>query len=87
MSHGYNADSLGGVPFDEASLPGNFFVWAATKKASFLHGRFLWTNWDVEELMSMKDKFEADQGFLRPGLQGAASQDFPMLLAGMARAV
>lgn len=43
MTHGYHADSLG-TPFDEASLPGNFFVWAATQKAKFLHGRFLWTN-------------------------------------------
>ncbi|KAK7227932.1 hypothetical protein V2G26_000102 [Clonostachys chloroleuca] len=86
MTHGYKADSLG-VPFDDPSLPGNFFVWAATKKAQFLHGRFLWTNWDVEELMAMKVKFEADQGFLRPGLQGVKSQDFPMLLAGMARSV
>ncbi|RAO72824.1 uncharacterized protein BHQ10_008836 [Talaromyces amestolkiae] len=86
MKHGYKADSLG-VPFDEASLPGNFFVWAATKKAAFLHGRFVWANWDVEELISMKDKFEADPGFLRAGLQGVKSQDFGMLISGMARSV
>jgi len=33
--HGYTRDSL---PFDDESLPGNFYVWAATKKAAFLTG-------------------------------------------------
>lgn len=84
MKHGYTHDTLP-VPFDEESLPGNFYVWATTKKAAFLHGRFVWTNWDVDELMAMKSKIEMDKGFLRMGLQ--ASQDFPMLLAGMGRAV
>ena len=80
----YPPDSL---PFDDGSLPGNFYVWAATSKAAFLHGRFVWTNWDVDELIAMKPKLEADQGFLRVGLQGVASQDFPMQLEGMKRSV
>lgn len=86
MTHGFTRDTFQ-VPFDDESLPGNFYVWASTKKASFLHGRFVWAAWDVEELMEMKSKIEVDTGFLRMGLQGAMSQDFPMLLAGMGRAV
>lgn len=81
---GLTADSL---PFDDASLPGNFYVWAATKKAAFLHGRFLWANWDVDELIGMKPKIEADKGFLKAGLQGVVSQDFGMQFAAMQRAV
>lgn len=74
-------------PYDDESLLGNFCVWAATKKAAFLHGRFVWAAWDVDELMAMKPKFEADKGFLKVGLQGVVSQDFGHLIAGMNRAV
>lgn len=69
------------------SLPANFLVWAATKRAAFLHGRFVWTNWDVEELAALNPKLEEDKGFLKVGLQGVKSQDFPLLLAGMGRAI
>ena len=77
----------GSLPFDDGSLYGNFYVWASTKKAAFLHGRFVWVNWDVDELIAMKAKLEADPGFLKVGLQGVASQDFPMQLEGMKRSV
>ncbi|KAK4496639.1 hypothetical protein PRZ48_012621 [Zasmidium cellare] len=35
---------------DHVSLPGNFNVWLASPEAQFLKGKFLWTNWDVDEL-------------------------------------
>jgi hypothetical protein len=70
--HGYTRESL---PFDDESLPGNFYVWAATKKAAFLHGRFVWANWDVNELIAMKPKIEADKGFLKVGLLLQFSDD------------
>ena len=50
-------------------LPAAWCVWAATKQASYLHGRFLWTDWGVEELLEMKERFN-DPGFLKLGLQG-----------------
>jgi hypothetical protein len=75
------------LPFDDPSLPGNFYVWATTKKAAFLHGRFVWANWDVDELIAMKPKIEGDKGFLKLGLQGVKSQDFQMLFAGMTRSM
>jgi hypothetical protein len=33
-----------------ANLPASFMVWAASKEAKFLNGKFAWANWDVDEL-------------------------------------
>lgn len=49
-------------------------MWAATKQAAFLHGRFVWANWDVDELLTRKGEFE-DPGFLKLGLQGSEFVD------------
>ncbi|KAF2140289.1 uncharacterized protein K452DRAFT_231027 [Aplosporella prunicola CBS 121167] len=35
---------------DEIELPGAFCVWLSNPEADFLKGRFVWANWDVEEL-------------------------------------
>ncbi|KAF2654657.1 short-chain dehydrogenase/reductase [Lophiostoma macrostomum CBS 122681] len=64
--------------FDEVDLPAAFSVWASTPAASFLHGRFVWAQWDVEELSGRKQDFE-DQGFLKVGLQGTESLDVASL--------
>ncbi|KAM0491825.1 hypothetical protein ACHAP8_010329 [Fusarium lateritium] len=58
--------------WDDASLPGAFAVWCASPKASFLHGRFVWSAWDVDELSNgaIKDKLEKDSNFLRIGVHG-----------------
>jgi NAD(P)-dependent dehydrogenase (short-subunit alcohol dehydrogenase family) len=52
------------------NLPADFSVWLSTKAASFLHGRFVWANWDVDELVAMKPKIQSEPGFLKMGLQG-----------------
>ncbi|KAI4221435.1 MAG: hypothetical protein LQ349_007610 [Xanthoria aureola] len=44
---GMNEDSF---PWDDVSLPGGFAVWLASGEADFLAGRFVYANWDVEEL-------------------------------------
>jgi len=36
-------------------LTTNFIVWITSPEAEFLRGKFVWSNWDVEELMSKKD--------------------------------
>jgi len=41
------------------ALPACFNVWLASPEARFLKGKFLWTNWDVEELMSQREALEA----------------------------
>jgi hypothetical protein len=48
------------------NLPGHWAVWAATSEAAFLHGRFAWSAWDVEEMKSgeVKERIEAEPSFL-----------------------
>ncbi|PTB70306.1 NAD(P)-binding protein [Trichoderma citrinoviride] len=50
-----------GIPrptMDDAFLPGNFAVWCASPESESLRGRFLWANWDVEELKEKASEFE-----------------------------
>lgn len=51
-------------------LGGAFAVWASTKEAAFLHGRFVWASWDVDELAGgeIRQEIEADPYFLRAGV-------------------
>ena len=35
---------------DSVSLPASFNVWLASPEARFLKGKFVWANWDVDEL-------------------------------------
>ncbi|CEJ81085.1 hypothetical protein VHEMI01234 [[Torrubiella] hemipterigena] len=37
---------------DHVSLPATFSVWLASPEARFLNRKFLWANWDVDELKS-----------------------------------
>ncbi|KAL7947977.1 hypothetical protein V8C42DRAFT_363477 [Trichoderma barbatum] len=51
-----------GIPrptMDTPSLPGAFAVWCASPESESLRGKFLWANWDVEEL---KEKAKASEG-------------------------
>lgn len=54
------------------SLPGAFAVWCASGEAAFLHGRFVWSAWDVDELKSgpIRDRLDKDGQFLRIGVHG-----------------
>ncbi|PVH90533.1 NAD(P)-binding protein [Periconia macrospinosa] len=54
---------LEGFDWDDESLPGGFAVWLASPAAAFLKGRFLLSNWDVEELIALKEKYEEDPEF------------------------
>ncbi|KAF5344308.1 hypothetical protein D9757_014032 [Collybiopsis confluens] len=69
------------VNWDDMSLPADYAVWAASPEASWLHGRFVWAHWDVDELhraatdatndvgKQMKD----EQGYLKVGVLGLPS--------------
>ncbi|KAK6066052.1 short chain dehydrogenase reductase family protein [Seiridium cupressi] len=50
-----NSDVVGQ---DEPGLPGAFLVWLASPEAKFLKGKYVWVNWDVEELISRADEIE-----------------------------
>jgi hypothetical protein len=49
-------------------LPGDFAVWLAGPEADFLTGRFVWAQWDVDELIGMKEKVAQDPSLLTIGL-------------------
>lgn len=54
---------------DDVNLPASFYVWLASPEARFLRGKFVWSGWDVEELMAIREKIEGTS-YLSIGLQG-----------------
>lgn len=34
-------------------------VWLASPEAAFLKSKYVWANWDVEELMAQKEEIES----------------------------
>ncbi|KAF7562285.1 hypothetical protein G7046_g1873 [Stylonectria norvegica] len=65
------------LPFDSEDLPGSFAVWAASKEAEFLHGRFAWASWDVEELATqVAESIEDNPEYLRIGVLGLNENPF-----------
>ncbi|KAJ9607677.1 hypothetical protein H2200_007755 [Cladophialophora chaetospira] len=59
---------------DHVSLPASFNVWLSSPEARFLKGKFLWTNWDVDELKAQAKEIEAGTQ-LSLGLVGWPFQD------------
>lgn len=41
-----------------AALPGHFCVWLVSPEARFLKSKFVWANWDVQELMDRAKEIE-----------------------------
>ncbi|KAF5699960.1 peroxisomal short-chain alcohol dehydrogenase [Fusarium mundagurra] len=69
-------DNLKGLVFDDENLPGHFSVWVATPEASFLHGRFVWANWDLDELKNgpVRKQIDTDERFLKVGVEGLSEK-------------
>ncbi|KAL7792067.1 hypothetical protein V8C37DRAFT_136213 [Trichoderma ceciliae] len=67
------ANTPGFPTTDSPELMAHFAVWLAGPNSDFLNGRFLWANWDVEELIAAKDKLAANPGQLRLTLEGWSS--------------
>ncbi|KFY94153.1 hypothetical protein V498_04020 [Pseudogymnoascus sp. VKM F-4517 (FW-2822)] len=40
----------------DGKMTGGFFAWLATEEAAFLSGRFVWADWDIEELKAKKNE-------------------------------
>ncbi|KAI3391435.1 hypothetical protein diail_7359 [Diaporthe ilicicola] len=47
------------VPVDEPNLAGNFLTWLVSAEGEFLKGKYLWVNWDVDELKARKEELSA----------------------------
>ena len=41
-------------------VPGNYAVWLASPEADWLAGRFTWAEWDVDELLTLKEAAETN---------------------------
>lgn len=50
-------------------LPAHFLVWIASDEATFLRNKFVWANWDVEELKARAEEIQASF-LLRVSLNG-----------------
>ncbi|KAF2122991.1 hypothetical protein BDV96DRAFT_639542 [Lophiotrema nucula] len=48
---------------DHVSLPASFNVWLASPEARFLKGKYLWVNWDVDELKARAKEIEEGTEF------------------------
>ncbi len=54
------------------NLPSHFSVWLVSDEAKFLRGRFVWANWDVEELISRKDELKENKELFSLTLDGVS---------------
>ncbi|OTB08786.1 hypothetical protein M426DRAFT_262216 [Hypoxylon sp. CI-4A] len=43
---------------DDVSLPASFNLWLASPEAKFLKNKFVWCNWDIEELKAQAKELE-----------------------------
>ncbi|KAF3065801.1 short-chain dehydrogenase [Daldinia childiae] len=61
-----------GYDFDDEDLCGHFAVWAASREAEFLHGRFMWAAWDVDELRKgeIRKLIDEETYYLQIGVKG-----------------
>lgn len=68
IGHYYSLISDGNLE----DLPGQFAVWAASEEAKFLHGRFVWAKWDVNELREgkLRETIDNEPEFLQVTVKG-----------------
>ncbi|PNP51266.1 hypothetical protein FNYG_15912 [Fusarium nygamai] len=67
IATGINPDPS--VGFDTVELPAHFMVWLMSEEAGFLKGKFVWANWDVQELQARAKEIESTM-LLRVTLNG-----------------
>ncbi|KAI4125206.1 MAG: hypothetical protein LQ347_005454 [Umbilicaria vellea] len=70
MARAVGLSETSGYKWDDVDLPGHFAVWLASPEAAFLAGRFVWANWDVEELKARAKEIEESLNLLKIGLIG-----------------
>jgi NAD(P)-dependent dehydrogenase (short-subunit alcohol dehydrogenase family) len=54
--------------WEDIDLPAHFCTWLMRSEADFLHGRYLWAHWDVDELVALREKVVSNPAFLTIGL-------------------
>ncbi|KAF1982472.1 NAD(P)-binding protein [Aulographum hederae CBS 113979] len=63
MSDKAEANSDFRLPYDEIEIAGDFAVWLASEDAKFLKGKFVWSNWDIDDLKEMKEEIVSTPKF------------------------
>ncbi|KAF2670341.1 NAD(P)-binding protein [Microthyrium microscopicum] len=58
------------LPTDDIDLPAHFAVWLLSPEGEFLRNRFVWCNWDVNELKEKTTKITETKGYLNIGMIG-----------------
>lgn len=66
--------------WDDPSLAAHMALWLSSPAAAFLHGRFIWANWDADELVARRDEILSDHGLLKVGITGVKSFNMPKLM-------
>ncbi|KIW87737.1 uncharacterized protein Z519_11711 [Cladophialophora bantiana CBS 173.52] len=51
------------APMDTPDLPASFTVWACSPEAKFLKNKFVWANWDVDEMKAKAGEIENSPAF------------------------
>ncbi|KAF2742651.1 NAD(P)-binding protein [Sporormia fimetaria CBS 119925] len=64
---------------DDVSLPADFQVWLASPEGEFLKGKFVWANWDVDELKARKGEIEGSTLFDIGHVGFPFSEDFSVI--------
>ncbi|KAF2865224.1 putative short-chain dehydrogenase [Massariosphaeria phaeospora] len=57
------------IGVDDIDLPAHFLIWLASQQAEFLKGKFVWVNWDVEDLKERAEEIKSSL-VLTVGLHG-----------------
>ncbi|GAB1740449.1 hypothetical protein NU219Hw_g5554t1 [Hortaea werneckii] len=55
-------------PCENINLPADFCLWLSSGQADFLHGKFVWAQWDVDELIALEERILSEPGFLQMSL-------------------
>ncbi|TVY34385.1 Short chain dehydrogenase [Lachnellula subtilissima] len=63
----------GGAGQDDVSLSADFMVWLASPEAAFTKGKYVWANWDVDELKARANEISGSN-LLKMTLEGWEGQ-------------
>lgn len=66
--------------WDDPSLAAHMALWLSSPAAAFLHGRFIWANWNADELVARREEILSDHGLLKVGITGVKSFNMPKLM-------
>ncbi|OAP63731.1 hypothetical protein AYL99_02958 [Fonsecaea erecta] len=69
ISSDINAKHGALAPTDTPDLPASFAVWACSPEAKFLKNKFVWANWDTDEMKAKADEIANSPAFTM-GLAG-----------------